>query len=165
MSSAGKTEIGRPLYERLKADRPTVFFDGDVLREAIGEDLGHTQEDRRISEERTSRLCKLVADQGIDVVCAKLSNVPAIRKWNRENIHDYREIYLKVDMNVLKQRDRKGLYAADGSKKTENVVGIDIAFHPPENSWMTIANDGSSSIEAIVERIYVEILKTSKGDP
>lgn len=34
-----------------------------------------------------------------------------IRSWNRENIKNYREIYVRVSMEVLKKRNQKGLYS------------------------------------------------------
>src|SRR5580658_2984713 len=73
LSGAGKTTLGRELWRRLRAaGRPVVFLDGDALRSAIAEDLGHDARDRRRSAMRNARLCRLLADQGSDVVCATI---------------------------------------------------------------------------------------------
>ncbi len=150
-SSAGKTEIGRRLCHGMKKIKSnTVFLDGDGLRGAIGEDLGYTKGDRYISERRTSNLCKLLSDQDINVVCAKLSNAPDIRRWNQENLTDYREIYLKVSPGILEKRDAKGLYRNFKRGDIHQVVGMDIPFIEPENPWLTIENEGQESIETIV---------------
>lgn len=152
-SGAGKTEIGRRLHARLKARYPhTVFLDGDLLREAIGRDLGYTVADRHESEERTSRLCRLLADQGIHVVCAKLSNSPKVRAWNREHIPDYHEVYLRVPQEVLEQRDPKGLYAKFRQGEMKEMVGLDIPFHEPVTPSMIIDNHGKDP-EALAEEI------------
>src|ERR1700683_1573893 len=71
LSGAGKTTIGRELWRRLRAaSRSVIFLDGDVTREVIAEDLGHSTTHRRRSAMRNARLCKLLSDQGTDVVCA-----------------------------------------------------------------------------------------------
>jgi adenylylsulfate kinase-like enzyme len=50
LSSSGKTTIGQKLWSRLReAGRPAIFLDGDELRQAIAEDLGHVAADRRHS--------------------------------------------------------------------------------------------------------------------
>ena len=52
-------------------------------------DLGHGMSDRRQSAMRNARLCKLLAGQGFDVVCATISLFHEVQRWNRENIPGY----------------------------------------------------------------------------
>ena len=86
-SAAGKTYIGRKLYDALSVNYANiVFLDGDQLRNAISKDLGHSKKDRYISEERRSRLSKLISDQGVHVIVSGISNEPAIREWNKKSI-------------------------------------------------------------------------------
>lgn len=66
--------------------------------------MGYSKEDRLKSAIRNSRLCKLLSDQGIDVICCTISMFDAIREWNRENIKNYFEIYLDVSLETLKDR-------------------------------------------------------------
>ncbi|MFZ0279487.1 MAG: adenylyl-sulfate kinase, partial [Candidatus Sulfotelmatobacter sp.] len=74
LSGAGKTTVGRELWSRLRAAGRQVFFlDGDALRAVIAEDLGHSADNRRRSAMRNARLCRLLAGQGADVVCATIS--------------------------------------------------------------------------------------------
>ena len=113
LSGAGKTTLGRELSNRLRAaGHAVIFLDGDALRLTIAEDLGYTVGDRRRSAMRNARLCRLLADQGNDVVCATISLFHEVQRWNRENIPGYREIYLRVPIDELRRRDRKGIYAA-----------------------------------------------------
>lgn len=157
-SGAGKSAVGRRLHARLQArGRCAVFLDGDELRAAIGEDLGYTAEQRCLSERRTSRLCKLLADQGIDVVCSKLSNVPQIRAWNRAHLPGYREIYLAADDAVLHSADDKQLYGRFLRGEIDNVVGMDIAFHEPADPWMAIRNDRRRAVEDLVDDIMTAL--------
>ena len=93
LSGAGKTTLGQELRSRLRASgRPVAFLDGDALRTAIAEDLGHSAGNRRQSAMRNARLCRLLAEQGSDVICATISLFHEVQRWNRENIPDYREI-------------------------------------------------------------------------
>lgn len=158
LSGSGKTTVGKVLYAKMKADAPgTVFLDGDELREAIGKDLGYTVEARRTSEERTSRLCKLLADQDINVVCPKLSNDPATRAWNRKHIRGYVEVYMKVDVPVLRKRDAKGLYKRFDNGDITHVVGMDIPFIEPDADAIVVPNGGDRTPEAVATSILKAI--------
>ena len=54
--------------------------------------------------------CKLLSDQGIDVVCCSIAMYQSVRAWNRANIPNYKEIYLRVKPETLLARNQKGLY-------------------------------------------------------
>ena len=52
------------------------------------------------------RVCKLLSDQGIDVVVCSIAMYESVRQWNRENIENYKEIYIKVSKDTLLQRNQ-----------------------------------------------------------
>ena len=154
MSGTGKTTLGRELWRRLRAaGRPVAFLDGDALRSAIAEDLGHGMADRRRSAMRNSRLCRLLAEQGTDVVCATISLLHDVQRWNRENIGGYREIYLRVPMEELRRRDSKGLYTAAKNGQERNVVGLDVPAEIPYSPDLVIDNYGATNVATAVDRI------------
>ena len=158
-SSAGKTYIGKKLYNKIKPDCPNlIFLDGDELRDAISKDLDHTMQDRYISEERRSRLCKLLSDQGIHIIMSGLSNVPDIRKWNKNNIQGYLEVYLKSNQKTLYNRDPKGIYKKYLNREINHVVGEDIEFHEPKLPWMKIDNTGEIDADKLVEKILSKLI-------
>ena len=95
------------------------------------------------------RRCRKLSDQGLDVVVCSISLYHEIRAWNRENIENYREIYLKVSHDTLYRRDQKKLY----STKAKNVVGVDLPWDEPGHSSIVIQNDGQESPEEIVDRL------------
>ena len=89
-AGAGKTTIGKLLYEKIKETEPnTVFLDGDTLREVFGNDLGYSKEDRRKCAMRYSRLCAMLQSQGMNVICCTISMFDSVREWNRANISNY----------------------------------------------------------------------------
>ena len=150
MSGVGKTVIGREVYKLLKARRPNVvFLDGDIVREIMGDDVGHTVEGRRTNAGRISRLCRYLDSQGVDVVCAILSIFHESQRWNREHIPQYFEVYIRVPFEILVERDSKGLYRQALAGKIKNVVGVDIEFPPPANPDLIIDND--TPVESFVE--------------
>ena len=90
LSGAGKTTIGKKLYERLKEKNCNiVFLDGDILREVFGGDLGYSREERVKCAMRYARLCKMLVEQGLDVICCTISMFDSVREWNRKNIKGY----------------------------------------------------------------------------
>ena len=155
LSGAGKTTIGKLLYEKLKKKKPNVvFLDGDILREVFGNDLGYNLEDRRKSAMRNAKLCKMLSDQDQIVICCTISMFDEVRKWNRNNIEHYKEIYLQVPESVLIARNQKGLYSGDS---LADIVGFGINMEEPKNPDMRIVNDGNFSVDTIVEKILRSI--------
>lgn len=150
LSGAGKTTIGRLLYKRLKVKNPAVvLLDGDALREVYGQDRGYDAADRQQVAMRNARLCRLLAEQGIDVICCTISMFERVRQWNRTHIDGYREIYIKVSPEVLQMRDQKGLY----SKGLANVVGQTMDYEEPKQPDLILLNDGDEEPEALVGQI------------
>ena len=154
LSGAGKTTLGQELSIRLRdAGRPVTFLDGDALRSAIAEDLGHNAGDRRRSAMRNARLCQLLAEQGADVVCATISLFHEVQRWNRANIPGYREIYLRVPLDELRRRDSKGIYAGAQRGEACDVVGLDVVAEAPEAPDLVLDNYGALDVATAVDRI------------
>tara|TARA_B100000214_G_scaffold366491_1_gene335512 strand:- start:1467 stop:1970 length:504 start_codon:yes stop_codon:yes gene_type:complete len=144
LSGSGKTTLAETVYRQTKKKNNSLFFlDGDVIREVFNHDLGHELEDRKINASRMSQLSKYLDDQGISVVCSILSIFQSTRDWNRENINNYYEVFIDVDMEDLRDRDVKGIYKAFNEGRLNNVVGEDIKFTKPENSDLVIHNNQS----------------------
>jgi adenylylsulfate kinase-like enzyme/phosphohistidine swiveling domain-containing protein len=143
-----------------------TFLDGDELRGVIAEDLGHSAPDRRRSGMRNARLCRLLAQQGGDVICATISLFHEVQRWNRENIAGYFEIYLRVPMDELRRRDTKGIYARGQRGDARDVVGIDVPAETPEAPDLVLDNYGAVDVESAVDRIltaYCERTPHSAG--
>ncbi len=149
LSGAGKTTLGGLFHQRLKAAKPNVvLLDGDEIRGAFGEDVGYTQEERLRWAQRIFRVCRLLAGQGIDVVVCSIAMYGSVRQWNRANIPNYKEIYVKASRDTLLQRNQKGLYTAG-----KNVVGIDLPFEEPQTPDIVLPNDGDRTPLELVEQL------------
>lgn len=158
LSGAGKTTIGKMLYEHLKKQKSNVvILDGDMVRNAFGNDLGYSGEDRLKCALRYSGLSRLLTEQGIDVVCCTISMFDKVRDWNREHIESYLEIFLDVPLEVLQKRNQKNLYQDVQSGKTENVVGVDLQLELPQNPDIRFVNDGSSTPEEVLVQLTAQL--------
>ena len=102
---------------------------------------------------RNARLCRLLAGQGADVVCATISLFHEVQRWNRENIPGYREIYLRVPIDELRRRDNKGIYAGAQGGDARDVVGLDVPAETPESPDLVLDNYGALDVATAVDRI------------
>ena len=104
-----------------------------------------------------SKLCKLLSGQNVDVIIATISMFEEVYAWNRENLKDYFEVYLKVPKEVVIDRDAKGLYKDYLSGRSKNVAGFDLAVDEPTRPDLVIYNFGqngpSETVLAIIETI------------
>lgn len=163
LSGAGKTTIGSRLYADIKKVKDNVvFLDGDALRE-IYQDDNYSGEGRKKLASQHGRLCRMLSEQGIDVVICVIAMFDECRKWNRESISNYKEIYLYADMSELIRRDQKKLYSRALKKEISNVMGIDISFEEPKFPDIIIDNSGQKTPEEVVEEIE-RLLELDKGE-
>lgn len=148
LSGAGKTTIGKLFYEKLKKKYPnTVFLDGDILRAVFADNIGYSKEERRKCAMRYSRLCDMLEQQDMHVICCTISMFHSVRKWNREHIHNYKEIYVKASMETLQKRDQKGLYSSSIAGEQQDVVGIHMELEEPKQPDLILENDGQKTPE------------------
>ena len=155
LTGAGKTTVAAQLVTMLRAvGRPVLFLDGDVMRDIFPGGDRHSPQDRLRLSLGYARLCKEVSAQGIEVVCATVSMSHEVRRWNREHIPVYREIYLEVPKEELKQRDSKGFYRAFEEGRLRDMVGLDVAAELPESPDMTISNYKDVSPLRAAEKIW-----------
>lgn len=154
LAGAGKSTLGGLFYEKLKMiHSDAILMDGDQRRADAAPVNPKAKDYSTEARLQGARVmfgdCKDLTDQGYDVVCCSISMYDEIREWNRANIEEYKEIYVKASMETLTRRDQKGLYTS-GAK---NVVGLDLPWDEPKTPDIVVENDGSEAPEAIVERI------------
>ena len=150
LSGSGKTTLCTALGALLKPWLPQLIkLDGDEIRAAFGNDLGHTEPDRVRQIQRIQRMAKMLADQQMVVLVAALYSHPDVFAWNRANLPGYFEIYLEADIDFLSRRDSKGLYGTAQRGELSNVVGLDIAWHAPDRADLVIAAAAAKSPELL----------------
>lgn len=154
LSGAGKTTIGNRLYYELKQTMDNVvLLDGDILKQIVDDNVGYSDVERRNRAMKYAKICKMLTDQDICVICCTIAMYDVVREWNRKNNKRYVEVFLDVPMEVLRKRNQKGLYSDPENETTKNVTGVDLQVEFPRNPDLKIINDGSESVKSIVQKI------------
>lgn len=156
LAGSGKSTLGRELHAELgRKGLPSILLDGDQLREITGGVFGYSLEERRRCAEFYSRLCEILTQQGVNIICCTISMFEAVRNRNRSHIPRYFEIYLKADMALLNSRNQKKLYQGN-----PNVMGCDLAVEVPQHPDLTFdLGVHGLKLEEMARRSTQEIVK------
>jgi len=161
LSGSGKSTIAKKLERTLFTCHKihTMFLDGDNLRHGLNGDLGFSSADRQENIRRTAEVAHLGASHGQVVLCSFISPYCRDREFVRSLSPEDRflEIYVKCDIEELKRRDTKGLYAKAIAGEIKHFTGISAPYEEPEAPALTVRSD-QQSVEEIVEQI-LELLK------
>jgi cytidine diphosphoramidate kinase len=110
LSGSGKSTLANEIVTGAnRGGSSTILLDGDVVREIFGNDLDYSTRGRLKNAQRICQLGKFLDGQGFNVVTAILSLFPENRKWNRDNIENYYEVFIDSPLEDLIERDSKGL--------------------------------------------------------
>lgn len=164
LSGAGKTTISIPLEKRLiEMGFRVQILDGDVVRKKLTRDLGFTKEDRDKNIERVTFIAELMIHHGIIVICAFISPYKTERRYAREEIGRFVEVFVECPLEVCESRDVKGLYAKARAGEIKHFTGIDDPYEIPENpeivvdtSRMTLDDEVDKIIDYMQKYGYIK---------
>ena len=126
-SGSGKTQLAKKIYPSIKKYGPTVLFSGDDIRKIFNL-KGYTYKERHDTAMKYCKLAKFITNQNVNVIFAVIGMMDKIRHWNRKNIKNYVEIYIKSDLKLVMSKKKKKY-----TRKKKNVVGLDIKAEHPKN--------------------------------
>ncbi|MFH0793086.1 MAG: adenylyl-sulfate kinase [bacterium] len=154
LSGSGKTTIANSLAERLRAaGRNVEILDGDVIRRNLSKGLGFTKEGRDENIKRVGFVCHLLSRNGVFAMAAVISPYAEARNANRALIGDFVEVYCKCPIEVLTDRDVKGLYKRALAGEIKGFTGVDDPYEAPENPEVVCETDKESP-EQSVQKIW-----------
>ena len=162
LSGAGKTTLARSLSAELRATGLRVeTLDGDEVRENLSRGLGFSREDRDTNIRRIGFVARLLARNGVVVLGAAISPYQRSRDDVRCSIERdgvrFLEVFVQCPLDILIQRDVKGLYAKAIAGEVQHFTGISDPYEQPLSPDITV----DSSIETVEEstaRILSHIL-------
>lgn len=159
MSGSGKSTLSARVAEELSARGCGVeVLDGDVLRESVSKDLTFSKEDRDENIRRVGLLCSYLTVTGRVAVSACISPYRAQREANRQFIGPDRfvEVFMDCPVEVLADRDVKGLYKRALAGEIKGFTGIDDPYEAPENPDVRV-DSSSDSIEDGVAKVIAAL--------
>jgi adenylyl-sulfate kinase len=139
MSGAGKSTISTLIEQRLRAQGAKVeVLDGDVVRNHLCKGLGFSKEDRDENIRRIGFVCELLSRNGVIAIVAAISPYRAVRDEVRSRIENFVEVYVECPLEVLAERDVKGLYKKALAGEIPSFTGISDPYEPPLNPEVII---------------------------
>ena len=157
MSGSGKTTLARAV-ERILRDRglKVEVLDGDVVRTNLSKGLGFSKEDRDTNIKRIGFVCKLLTRNGVVAVGSAISPYREVRDYIRRDIGSFVEVYCRCPLDVLVQRDVKGLYKKALDGEIDHFTGISDPYEEPLNPEVVVDTDKEAperSVARIVRKL------------
>jgi adenylyl-sulfate kinase len=142
LSGAGKTTIAVLLEEKLQERGLKIErLDGDIVRQSLTRDLGFTKADRDMNIERVTFVAKLLSRNGVGVICSFISPYQKVRDNVRAETTNFMEVFVDAPLEVVEERDVKGLYKLARAGEIENFTGISDPFEAPHSPDIHVHTD------------------------
>jgi adenylyl-sulfate kinase len=131
-------------------------LDGDEIRLHLSRGLGFSREDRDDNIRRIGFVAKLVSRCGACAIAAAISPYRAARDEVRRTVGRFVEVYTECPIEVLAQRDPKGLYKRALAGEIKNFTGLDDPYEAPVEPEVHVHTDKETpeeSLAKIIERL------------
>jgi sulfate adenylyltransferase/3'-phosphoadenosine 5'-phosphosulfate synthase len=153
LSGSGKTTIARRVHDLLQARHIlSERLDGDVVRQSLCRDLGFSKEDRDKNIERVTFVSNILTRNGVVVLSCFISPYRKMRDNARAEIGNFLEVYVRTPLEVLVERDVKGMYKKAMAGEIQGFTGVNDPYEEPTNAELIIDTD-KESIEASADRV------------
>ncbi len=160
LSGSGKSTLAHALERKLfDMGRVSTVLDGKQMRLGISKDLPHDAEGRAENLRRSAYIARYLNDAGL--ICCAAFVAPNLD--SREHLmsvigeENTIVIYLNPPLEVCKQRDPSGLYAAEENVPTGTVPGVSFEYPEPGNPDLILPTH-ELDVEDCIERI-INVMK------
>jgi adenylyl-sulfate kinase len=150
LPSSGKSTLARKVEGILLERGLNVeVLDGDEVRENLSKGLGFSKEDRDTNIRRIGWVCKVLSRNGVAAIAAAISPYRSVRDEVRGSMDRFVEVYVKCPVDVLKDRDVKGLYKKALAGEIKGFTGVDDPYEAPEKPEVLVETDKESEDESV----------------
>jgi len=154
LSGSGKTTLARKIKKNItKIYGPTIVISGDDIRK-IFKLTGYEYKDRLLILKKYCAFAKYITDEKINIILAVVGMIEEPRRWNRLNIDNYVEIYIKSKLKTIIQLNKKKIYH---KKNAGKIVGIDINLETPKKPDIILNNNFSISSKYLAKKLIKKI--------
>jgi adenylylsulfate kinase len=160
LSGAGKSTLAQHLTPILldKGCRVEVL-DGDEVRENLSKGLGFSKEDRDTNIRRIGFVADLLSRNGVVAISAAISPYASVRDEVRKMTKAaFVEVFVHAPLEVVEERDTKGLYAKARAGVIKNFTGISDPYEPPTKPEVVV-HTGEETIEESAQKILDYLAK------
>ena len=167
---SGKTTLAKEVEGVLLERGINVeVLDGDEVRQNLTKGLGFSKEDRDTNIRRIGFVCDLLSRNGVIVIAAAIAPYAAVRNELRELMgRRYVEVYLKAPIEVLIERDVKGMYKKALAGEIKNFTGISDPYEEPDKPEVlveTATETPEESTKKLVKTLeLLGLIPTVEGD-
>lgn len=153
LPGSGKTTIAKTVACELRDKGYKVeVLDGDWARRTISEGAGFTRDERRRHLKRVAWVARLLARNGVIVLCSFVSPYRSVRDEARSIISEegipFIEVYVKASLEEVMRRDPKGLYSRALKGEIKHMTGIDDPYEPPLNPDLVLDTENEEPLES-----------------
>ncbi|MDX6445599.1 MAG: adenylylsulfate kinase [Blastocatellia bacterium] len=161
LSGAGKTTLAGVLDREMRARGLAVeVLDGDEIRTNLSKGLGFSKEDRDTNIRRIGYVCRLLSRNGVAAISAAISPYREVRDEVRQLIEadgaEFIEVFVKCPIEVLTQRDVKGLYKKALAGELKGFTGVSDPYEEPLAAEVVIESN-RETVEFSVSKILREL--------
>ena len=164
LSGAGKSTIAKKVQKNLQRKGLEVeVIDGDEYREGLCRDLGFSKEDRNTNIRRLGFVGKVLSRNDVITIMSAINPYEEVRKEIRQLGHRVKTVFIDCDIEELKRRDTKGLYAKallpdEDPAKIHNFTGISDPFDAPLVCDLTITTTNEAPKQSVdkLEKFILE---------
>ena len=151
---SGKSTVASGVARVLKSWGYRVeFLDGDWVRRTISVGAGFTREERRRHLLRVAWVARLLARNGVIVLCSFVSPYRDVRAEVRSIVEEegipFVEVFVKCSLEECIRRDPKGLYKKALAGEIKNFTGISDPYEEPENPEVVVDTEHYSAEENV----------------
>ena len=161
LSGAGKTTLTTELVEQLHTRGVSIeVLDGDEVRTNLSKGLGFSKEDRDTNIRRIGYVSRLLSRNGVGVITAAISPYRAVRDEVRSSVEndgaEFIEVYVKCPIEVLAERDVKGLYKKALAGEIKEFTGVSDPYEEPLAAEVVVYTDRETVAES-AQKIVAEL--------
>jgi sulfate adenylyltransferase len=142
LSGAGKSTIADALVAGLESEgRPVTVLDGDAVRTHLSSELTFSREHRDLNIRRIGWVAGEIVKHGGTVVVAAIAPFEEARQEARALVEKHGRfllVHVATPLEVVEQRDVKGLYAKARAGEIPQFTGISDPYESPENAELTL---------------------------